>query len=41
MTEMSVDIQHVIDSNFYEKVGCLIKAGIGWKFSLILFLVYN
>ena len=40
MTEMSVDIHRVINSNFYENVGCVTKAGIGWKFSVILFLVF-
>ena len=41
MTEMKVDIHRVINSIFYEKVGCITKAGMGWKFSVILFLVFE
>ena len=41
MTEMSVDIHRIINSNFYKKVGCARKAGIGWKFCVILFLVFE
>ena len=41
MTEMSVDIHRVINSNIYKKVGCARKAGIGRKFCVIVFLVFE
>ena len=41
MTEMSVDVHHVFNSNFYENVGCAKKTGIGWTFCVILFIVFE
>ena len=38
---MIVDIHRVINSNFYKKVGCARTAGIGWKFCVFLFLVFE